>query len=108
MDDLRNWTTVGVTNHSTGSWSAADVNRTNFCMALAILHRRPRGGMSVTISRQTSDERFVVKPDGEMTYQDGAQILVLVSTVTNTRRASINGHASIEAVQTSPSTWSRV
>lgn len=76
-------------------------------MALAILHRLPRRGMSVTISWQTFDERFVVKPDGVMSYQDGAEILVLVSTVTSTHRGCLNGHARIEAVQTSPETWCR-
>ena len=107
MDDLRNWATVGVTEHPTGSLIATDVEHTNLYMAPAILHRRPGGGMSVTISWQTSDERFVVKPDGDMTHQDGDEILVLISTVTSSQRGCHNGHARIEALQMSPATWCR-
>ena len=112
MDDLRDWAAVGVIDRPTDSLIKTDVNRINLYVALAVLHRRPRGGMSVTVQWQTFDERYFVRPDKgmpdhDMTYQDGDQILVLVSTVTSTQRGCHNGHARIEAIQTSPGKWCR-
>lgn len=108
MYDPKDWTTVGVTDHPTGSLVSTDIERTNLYMTPAILRRRPRGRVSVTISWQTDDERFVVSPKDDVAYQDGDQTLVLVSTVTSSQRGCHNGHARIVAIQTSPGKWCQV
>lgn len=61
--------------------------------------------MRVTISWATRDEAFVVRPADDLVYNDGDQILVLVSTETSTSRGCYNGHPRVEAVKVSPTSW---
>jgi hypothetical protein len=104
--DMSTFTKVGETDRGS-SPLFRETELINLFIVTATLRRRSSGGMSVIVQWATSDERFVIQPKGEMTYPDGAQIEVLLSTVVSSRRGCYNGHAAVEAIRTAPGVWSQ-
>ena len=110
--DPHSWTLVGATNHASGSLVARDIERTNLFVVPAVLRKRTplsgngRDTLGIRVLWPTGEERFSVRlGEQEMSFEDGAQILALISTETSTARGCTNGYAQLEAVQIAPGVW---
>lgn len=112
MSNLDSWELVGKSD--LGSSSIMRVVETrNFFIVPATLTRRMsklvpiREFMGVTVEWQTSDQSFDVGVDGDMEFQSGDRLNVLLSTLTSTAMGCANGFAEIEALERAPGDWSQ-
>lgn len=105
---VEQWIRVGITEHG-GSIEQRNRCYTAFWIASAKLRSRkkPVGGgksHSVTISWSSWDDRFpLLNKEVEPTFEDGAEIKVLLST--ETRPGAINADAALLAYEVSPGVW---
>lgn len=106
VSDLKGWSPAGATDLGT-SLVPSDVEFYSLYVAPAIIS--PGGADKRPLVRvywsTGPAERFIVEFEGDMTYRDGEETLVVISTLTSTRLGCANGHAHIEAVQIAPGVW---
>jgi hypothetical protein len=106
--ETKNWVRVGVTERD-GSALTGDRYYTNFWMVTGRLHSRKKlvgEGMShsVMITWASSEERRpLLNREVEPTFENGAEIKVLVST--ETRPGASNADAALLAYEVSPGVW---
>lgn len=106
--DVENWVRVGLTEHSTTTLTR-DRYYTSFWMATGKLRSRKKlvgDGMShsAMIVWPVEEERFpLLNRAAEMSFDDGAEIKVLLST--ETRPGAINADAALLAYEVSPGVW---
>jgi hypothetical protein len=111
MSEMKSWELVGKSGFGSLPIKRPDETR-NFFIAPAMLTRRMsklasnREFMDVVVEWQTSDERFSVGVEGDMEFQSGDKLNVLLSTVTSVAMGCVNGYAAVEALERAPGDWS--